>query len=300
MINDYLVMRYIFIFLLLPLTHLLFACGATDVAFKGLNGPVKYREEGSEKFWFDRDGYLVCAFKCNTVGVSSSWYEYYKHFFDKNGKRIETIVYTDSLFTQKRDYLTYKYDEEGRLVDIRSKYFASSYTPKEEPSPIKYYKKYANGKPNSLAVFKKKKKMFYCHYDGDGKLCLVKTAYDGGVSIERTFEEDKLLCFDILRNDSLIYTESWVYAKNGKLLEYNLGCDTCTKDFVRDKWTYNSDGQLIEKQINHKNYFDGISTSSQNCIVTYLYDEWRNLVGEEWRQNLSGHIIQKKYPILYY
>lgn len=77
MINNYLVMRYFFIFLLLPLTHLLFASGATDVAFKGLNGPVKYREEGSEKFWFDRDGYLVCAFKCNTVGVSSSWYEYY-------------------------------------------------------------------------------------------------------------------------------------------------------------------------------------------------------------------------------
>ena len=69
MINVSLVMRYIFILLLLPLTRLLFASGATDVAFKGLNGPVKYREEGPEKFWFDKDGYLVCAFKCNTVGV---------------------------------------------------------------------------------------------------------------------------------------------------------------------------------------------------------------------------------------
>ncbi len=295
-------MKYVFtLFLIFISTHLL-ATDATDVSMMDLNGPVKSYSKDGETFYFDRSGNLTHALRSTKEGLISTRNEYYIHIFDEEHRRIITNVFKDSTCKEKLDAITYRYDKNGIL---KSKYENGKYriTYYNEPPFWKdVLSKYGKRKhkPNSEVKKVRKKDTIYCSYNEKGELALYKLiAPSLCTELEMSFGEDTIINFHL--TDGYTIVNRYRYNSKNQLLEYfhrdTTGADT---RICIEHYKYNEQGLLEEKSMYRKNYNVFEKIRDIDCVITYKYDSWNNLVGEEWYHKDTKQTIRKNHLIEYY
>mgnify|MGYP003417744319 CR=1 FL=1 len=295
-------MKYVFtLFLIFISTHLL-ATDATDVSMMDLNGPVKSYSKDGETFYFDGSGNLTHALRSTKEGLISTRNEYYIHIFDEEHRRKITNIFKDSTCKEKLDAITYRYDKNGIL---KSKYESGKYhtTYYNEPPFWKdVLSKYGKRKHKSNSEVKKvrKKDTIYCSYNEKGELALYKLiAPSLCMELEMFFGEDTIINFHL--TDGYTIVNRYRYNSKNQLLEYfhrdTTGADT---RICIEHYKYNEQGLLEEKSMYRKNYNVIGEIRNIDCVITYKYDSWNNLVGEEWYHKDTKQTIRKKHLIEYY
>lgn len=297
-------MKYVFtLFLIFVSTHLL-ATDATDVSMMDLNGPVKSYSKDGETFYFDKSGNLTHAVRSTKVDLIFKWDEYYIHIFDKKNKRIKTNVFKDSSFKDQLYTIKYKYDKKGVLIeskeverDVVSSYNVTKLFWKEVLS--KYGKK--KHKPNSVIKDVHKTDTIYCSYNERGELALYKSI--GPVAcVEMSFGKDTMMRFSnfhLLNENNKLNV---ICNSKGQLLEYSSFMESPNADtsITIERYKYNDQGLLEEKSMYRKNYNVIWEIRNIDCVITYKYDSWNNLVGEEWYHKDTKQTNRKKHLIEYY
>ncbi|MEE1177571.1 MAG: hypothetical protein U0K71_11255 [Paludibacteraceae bacterium] len=292
-------MKYVFtLFLIFVSTHLL----ATDVSMMDLNGPVKSYSKDGETFYFDKSGNLTHAVRSTKEGLISTWNECYIHIFDEEHRRKITNIFKDSTCKEKLDAITYRYDKNGIL---KSKYENGKYriTYYNEPPFWKdVLSKYGKRKhkPNSEVKKVRKTDTIYCSYNEKGELALYKLiAPSLCTELEMSFGEDTIINFHL--TDGYTIVNRYRYNSKNQLLEYfhrdTTGADT---RICIEHYKYNDQGLLEEKSIYGDYYNVTYTIHDMDCIITYKYDSWNNLVGEEWYHKSTKQTNRKDYPIEYY
>ena len=295
-------MKYVFtLFLIFVSTHLL-ATDATDVSMMDLNGPVKSYSKDGETFYFDRSGNLTHALRSTKEGLISTWNEYYIHIFDEEHRRKITNIFKDSTCKEKLDAITYRYDKNGIL---KSKYENGKYRItyyNERPLWKDVLSKYGKRKhkPNSEVKKVRKKDTIYCSYNEKGELALYKLiAPSLCTELEMSFGEDTIINFHM--TDGYTIVNRYRYNSKNQLLEYfhrdTTGADT---RICIEHYKYNEQGLLEEKSMYRKNYNVFEKIRDIDCVITYKYDSWNNLVGEEWYHKDTKQTIRKNHLIEYY
>ena len=295
-------MKYVFtLFLIFVSTHLL-ATDATDVSMMDLNGPVKSYSKDGETFYFDKSGNLTHALRSTKKGLISTRNEYYIHIFDEEHRRKITNIFKDSTCKEKLDAITYRYDKNGIL---KSKYENGKYriTYYNEPPFWKdVLSKYGKRKhkPNSEVKKVRKKDTIYCSYNEKGELALYKLiAPSLCMELEMFFGEDTIINFHL--TDGYTIVNRYRYNSKNQLLEYfhrdTTGADT---RICIEHYKYNEQSLLEEKSMYRKNYNVFEKIRDIDCVITYKYDSWNNLVGEEWYHKDTKQTIRKKHLIEYY
>ena len=300
-------MKYIVSLFLLFISANLLATDATDVSIMHLNGPVKSYSKDRETFHFDRSGNLTHAKRSTKVDVIVSWDEYYTHTFDENGKRIRTYVYKDSTCKGQRNEIGYDYNEDGTLKEHHATRFSMFPEWNWKNILSEYGKK--KHKPNSVTkkvhkadtIFcsckekqpRRCKDTTYCSYNEKGELTLYKRI-------------SPLLCYEISFGEDTITSIRlngyFTYVTNSKdqLLEFS---QIYEDEANIERYKYNEQGLLVEKSMYRKNYCKGMifwGIRNIDCVITYKYDSWNNLVGEEWYHKDTKKTDIKNYPIEYY
>ena len=296
-------MKYVFtLFLIFVSTHLL-ATDATDVSMMDLNGPVKLYSKDGETFYFDRSGNLTHALRSTKEGLISTWNEYYIHIFDEEHRRKITNIFKDSTCKEKLDAITYRYDKNGIL---KSKYENGKYRITYYNEPLfwkdvlsKYGKR--KHKPNSEVKKVRKTDTIYCSYNERGELTLFKSNSSTG---QVFCEEEAIFGKDTTRRTLMFDKNTKAYVidnfKNQKLeFFYNITTDTDTSIII-ERYKYSEQGLLEEKSMYRKNFGGVWEINNIDCIITYKYDSWNNLVGEEWYNKDTKQTIRKNYLIEYY
>ncbi len=297
-------MKYVFTLFLIFISSHLLATDATDVSMMDLNGPVKSYSKDGETFYFDRSGNLTHALRSTKVDLIFKWDEYYVHIFDKKKKRMKTNVFKDSSFKDQLYTIEYKYDKKGVLIeskdverDVVSSYNVTTHFWKDVLS--KYGKK--KHKPNSEVKKVRKTDTIYCSYNERGELALFKSNSSTG---QVFCEEEAIFGKDTTRRTLMFDKNTKVYVidnfKNQKLeFFYNITTDTDTSIII-EHYKYSGLGLLEEKSMYRKNFGGVWEINNIDCIITYKYDSWNNLVGEEWYNKDTKQTIRKNYLIEYY
>lgn len=295
-------MKYVVtLFLIFVSTHLL-ATDATDVSMMDLNGPVKSYSKDGETFYFDRSGNLTHALRSTKKGLISTRNEYYIHIFDAEHRRKITNIFKDSTCKEKRDAIIYRYDKNGILKSKyeNGKYHTTYYN--EPPFWKDVLSKYGKRKhkPNSEVKKVRKKDTIYCSYNEKGELALYKLiAPSLCTELEMSFGEDTIINFHL--TDGYTIVNRYRYNSKNQLLEYfhrdTTGADT---RICIEHYKYNEQGLLEEKSMYRKNYNVIGEIRNIDCVITYKYDSWNNLVGEEWYHKDTKQTIRKKHLIEYY
>ncbi len=297
-------MKYVVTLLLVFISINLLATDATDVSMMNLNGPVKSYSKDGETFYFDKSGNLTHAVRSTKVDLIFKWDEYYIHIFDKKNKRIKTNVFKDSSFKDQLYTIKYKYDKKGVLIeskeverDVVSSYNVTKLFWKEVLS--KYGKK--KHKPNSVIKDVHKTDTIYCSYNERGELALYKSI--GPVAcVEVSFGKDTMMRFSnfhLLNENNKLNV---ICNSKGQLLEYSSFMESPNADtsMTIERYKYNDQGLLEEKSIYGDYYNVTYTIHDMDCIITYKYDSWNNLVGEEWYHKDTKQTNRKDYPIEYY
>ena len=86
------------------------------------------------------------------------------------------------------------------------------------------------------------------------------------------------------------------------LLEYSSFMESPNADtsITIERYKYNDQGLLEEKSMYRRNYNFIGEIRNIDCVITYKYDSWNNLVGEEWYHKNTKQTNRKDYPIEYY
>lgn len=63
---------------------------------------------------------------------------------------------------------------------------------------------------------------------------------------------------------------------------------------------YYEDGRVKQKTMYRKNYNIAWEISNIDCVITYIYDEWKNMIKEEWYYKDTGETSFVDYEIEYY
>jgi hypothetical protein len=272
------------------------------VSMMDLNGPVKSYSKDGETFCFDKSGNLTHAVRSTKEGLISTWNECYIHIFDEEHRRKITNIFKDSTCKEKLDAITYRYDKNGIL---KSKYENGKYriTYYNEPPFWKdVLSKYGKRKhkPNSEVKKVRKTDTIYCSYNEKGELALYKLiAPSLCTELEMSFGEDTIINFHL--TDGYTIVNRYRYNSKNQLLEYfhrdTTGADT---RICIEHYKYNEQGLLEEKSMYRKNYNVIGEIRNIDCVITYKYDSWNNLVGEEWYHKDTKQTIRKKHLIEYY
>lgn len=317
-------MKHISLLLFLLCSISLFATEATDVSMMELNGPVKSYFKDGEKFYFDKSGNLTHAKVRTKHDVIVHWDEYYKHSFDKKGRRVKSKVYKDSTFKELLYSIKYKYDKKGVLIEkVTSQGVSTSYNAISKWEEV--LSKYGNKKhqPNSeekrtdKQVYDNKKfhlvvyDTTYCFYDEKGDLTFyIERGTWNETSNSRSYCRKVSSCGDTLMtrsistktNDTADYCTLTIVQNFRKIEEKEFRYGSSDSIDYIDKFKYNDHGLLAEKYMYRKNYDDYFPWTIHNidCTITYQYDQLNNLVGEEWLYNDKKKTETKKYEIEYY
>lgn len=305
-------MRYLLTLVMLLSSLSLLATEPTDVSMMNLNGPVKSYSKDRETFYFDKSGYLTEAKLSTKVDLIYSWREYYEHKFDKKGRRIKTMVYGDSTRKNLKHHIKYIYNKDGLITGAKKGDSYNSYniTP--------YWKlvlaKYGSKKHTPNSVLKKKHRTIvgrrfkrkiitdsvYCYYNENGDLYLFRSIDRYGGINEVSFVGDTLSkIINPQENSKLIV----VFNSQGEILELK---DTTKSDSISgvriENNKYNAAGLLEEKREYRKNYCNFYAWTIHNidCVISYKYDQFNNLVGEECKYNDGKETQYKNYEIEYY
>ncbi|MBR5208758.1 MAG: hypothetical protein IKV67_02780 [Paludibacteraceae bacterium] len=293
-------MKYVVTLLLVLVSTNLLATDATDVSMMNLNGPVKsYRKDG-ETFYFDKSGNLTHAVRSTKVDLIFKWDEYYIHIFDKKNKRIKTNVFKDSSFKDQLYTIKYKYDKKGVLIeskeverDVVSSYNVTKPFWKEVLS--KYGKK--KHKPNSVIKDVHKTDTIYCSYNEKGELTLYKLIEPSlCMETEVSFGEDTITNCHSTNGNTIVIRNS----KNQLLERFHRDTTGADTRICIEHYKYNEQGLLEEKSMYRKNYNVIGEIRDIDCVITYKYDSWNNLVGEEWYHKDTKQTIRKNHLIEYY
>lgn len=144
----------------------------------------------------------------------------------------------------------------------------------------------------------RKKDTIYCSYNEKGELALYKLiAPSLCTELEMSFGEDTITNFHLTDGYTIVNR----YNSKNQLLEYFLR-DTTGADtrICIEHYKYSGQGLLEEKSMYRKNYGGDWGINNVDCIITYKYDSWNNLVGEEWYHKDTKQTNRKDYPIEYY
>lgn len=298
-------MKYVVTLLLVLVSTNLLATDATDVSMRNLNGPVKSYSKDGETFYFDKSGNLTHAIRSTKFDLIFKWNEYYIHIFDKKKKRIKTNVFKDSSFKDQLYTIEYKYDKKGVLKeskeverDVVSNYNVT--TPFWKDVLSKYGRK--KHKPNSVIKEIYKTDTIYCSYNESGELALYKSI--GPVAcVEVSFGKDTMTRFSnfhLLNENNKLNV---ICNSKGQLLEYSsffIETPNADTSITIERYKYNDQGLLEEKSIYGDYYNVTYTIHDMDCVITYKYDSWNNLVGEEWYHKDTKQTNRKDYPIEYY
>lgn len=272
------------LFILLLLSQLVFA--GNSVSYLGLKGPVKRYKGNSQVYYFDEAGYLTHADRCRTVDIRISWKECYKHVFDESGNLIKTyiakteppfvdeamsdsIVYTDAYTNDRPSFIDDFYKNK---IGRRRKKLILSYG----DSAICYYKK---GFLNRIEYQFKEFPSFIVKYH-----CKPKS--DSLEKVEIIFKYlTKSMVADVDENNKMRIRK--YYEKEDDTI-----CD--------ERYTYYEDGRVKQKTMYRKNYNIAWEISNIDCVITYIYDEWKNMIKEEWYYKDTGETSFVDYEIEYY
>lgn len=268
-------MKEIFVFILLLMSQLVFA--GNSVSCLGLKGPVKRYKGNSQVYYFDEAGYLTHADRCRTVDIRMSWKECYKHVLDESGNLIKTyIAKTEPPFV-----------DEAMSDSI-------VYTPKTNPFIDDFYK-------NKIGKRRKESRL----YDGVS----TNFYYKKGIldRIEYLDSEVPLVVkyYYNAKSDSLETVKISFIGKSGYLILDGKGntlkCYEEDEDTIRDEqYSYYDDGRVKQKTMYRKNYNVVWEIHNIDCIITYIYDDWKNLVKEEWYHKDSKKTSVVEYEVEYY
>lgn len=274
------------LFILLLMSQLVFA--GNSVSYLGLNGPVKCYKVNSQVLYFDEAGYLTHADRCRPEDIRLSWKECYKHVLDESGNLIKTyIAKTAPPFVEKAMSDSVVYTPKTTVV----------YPPKpKNNSFIDDFYKNKIGKcrkelrlsdDDTARYYYKKGILDHTEHHYRGVTFVVKYYYkaksDSLEKVKISFLGKRSI-HSILdgKGNTMKY-----YEKNGDAI-----CD--------DQYSYYDDGRVKQKTMYHRNYYVSWDISDIDCVITYIYDDWKNLVKEEWYHKDSKKTSVVEYEVEYY
>lgn len=275
-------MNKLFLFVLFLLSQFVFA--GNSVGYLGLNGPVKRYAFHSQVYYFDEAGYLTHADRCRTVDIRMSWKECYKHVLDESGNLIKTyIAKTAPPFVEEAMSDSIVYNDIDPFIDDFYKNKIGRRRKKMSLSnggtAIYYYKK---GFLNCIEYenkYESKEYQYIVKYH-------CKSKSDSLEKVEIIFKYlTKSLVADVDENNKM------------RIRKYYEKEDDTIRD---EQYTYYEDGRVKQKTMYRKNYNIAWEISNIDCVITYIYDEWKNMIKEEWYYKDTGETSFVDYEIEYY
>lgn len=268
------------LFILLLLSQLVFA--GNSVSCLGLKGPVKRYKGNSQVYYFDEAGYLTHADRCRTVDIRMSWKECYKHVFDESGNLIKTyIAKTEPPFVDEAMSDSVVYPPKPKNNSFIDDFYKNKIGKCRKESRLLdgvlvnfYYKKGILDRIEYLDSEVPYVVKYYYKAKSDS-LEKVKFSFLGKRSILSIFILD---------------------GKGNTLKYYQKICD----GICDDQYSYYDDGRVKQKKMYHRNYNVSWDISNIDCVITYIYDEWKNMIKEEWYYKDTGETSFVDYEIEYY
>lgn len=306
--------RFVVTFIALLSSICMFATEATDVSMMELNGPVKSYCKDREIFYFNKSGFLTTAYRFMNMEFKYSRWLYYEHEFDKNGRRVKTLVYKDSTRKKLSETIVYKYSKEGLLSEAKYKSAGNYNTYNTTPYWKTVLAEYGSKSHTPNSILKKKRykirgrkfrrkiltDSIYCYYNEKGDLYLFKNIDRYSIR-EVTFAGDTLDKIKILRTKG---EGVFIYNAQGKILDVRLIEDAkdSSSGVCYEYYKYNNLGLLEEKREFRKDYmpYNSWEIHDVDCVTTYMYDQWNNLIRAEHYFNKTKETELTNYPIEYY
>jgi hypothetical protein len=266
------------LFILLLLSQLVFA--GNSVSCLGLNGPVKCYKVNSQVLYFDEAGYLTHADRCRPEDIRLSWKECYKHVLDESGNLIKTyIAKTEPPFVEEAMSDSVVYPPKPKNNSFIDDFYKNKIGKCRKESRLYdgvsanfYYKKGILDRIEYLDSEVPYVVKYYYKAKSDS-LEKVKISFLGKRSIHSILDG---------KGNTMKY-----YEKNGDAI-----CD--------DQYSYYDDGRVKQKTMYHRNYYVSWDISDIDCVITYIYDDWKNLVKEEWYHKDSKKTSVVEYEVEYY
>ncbi len=268
-------MKKIFVFILLLMSQLVFA--GNSVSYLGLNGPVKCYKAHSQVYYFDEAGYLTHADRCRTVDIRLSWKECYKHVLDESGILIKTyIAKTAPPFV-----------EEAMSDSI-------VYTPKTNQFIDDFYKNKTGKRRKKLRLSDDDTARYYYK---KGILDHTEHHYRGVTFVAKYYYNAKSDSLETVKISSPFLSIYYILDGKGNTLKYYAKTDDSISD---EQYSYYDDGRVKQKTMYRKNYNVAWEIHNIDCVITYFYDDWKNLVKEEWYHKDSKETSVVEYIVEYY